>query len=316
MSKELASDDKLRIKRLKPEVDNQTGEKQQPTAPDHGAAGVLHLQQTVGNQAVQRLLAQRSGEGAFELDEGTAGRINQARGGGQALDSGLQRQMSSAMGYDLSNVRVHNSSESDNLNQQLNARAFTTGQDIFFKQGEYNPGSSSGKELIAHELTHVVQQGSGQVGAGGSGMTVNPPGDAYEQEADSVASQLSHEDQSGVSQTADTAAVQREAAPEEELVQEKPLQRQAPPEEELLQEKPLQRQAVPEEELVQEKPLQRQAPPEEELVQEKPLQRQAAPEEELVQEKLLQRQAVPEEELVQEMPDETVQRAAEEEELV
>jgi hypothetical protein len=241
----------------------------------------------VGNQAVQRLLAQRSGEGAFELDESTASRINQARGGGQALDSGLQRQMGSAMGYDLSGVRVHTSSEADTLNQQLNARAFTTGQDIFFKQGEYNPGNSGGKELIAHELTHVVQQGSGQVGSSGSGMTVNPPGDVYEQEADSVASQISNTDQEGVSEASQTEAVQRAAAPEEEDLQMKPLQRAE--EEEELQMKPLQR--AEEEEELQMKPLQR---AEEEELQMKPLQR--AEEEEELQMKTLQRQEMPEEE--------------------
>jgi hypothetical protein len=234
MSKELASDDKVRAKRLKPETDLQAGEKQQPAAPDHGAAGVLHLQQTVGNQAVQRLLAQRSGDGAFDLDEETTGRINQARGGGAALDTNLQRQMGQSMGYDLSGVRVHTSSESDELNHQLNAKAFTTGQDIFFKQGEYNPGSSSGKELIAHELTHVVQQSTGQVGKSGNGMTVNPPGDVYEQEADRVANQVTNTTESGVSQPAEAGAVQR-ATPEEEI-QMKALQREEMPEEEELPE--------------------------------------------------------------------------------
>jgi hypothetical protein len=53
---------------------------------------------------------------------------------------------------------VHSDSQSDGLNQTIQARAFTTGQDIFFRQGEYNPGSSRGQELLAHELTHVVQQ--------------------------------------------------------------------------------------------------------------------------------------------------------------
>ncbi len=66
MSKELAFDDKARTKRLKSESDLQSGEKQPPAASGHGVAGVLHLQQTVGNQAVQRLLAQRSGDGAFD----------------------------------------------------------------------------------------------------------------------------------------------------------------------------------------------------------------------------------------------------------
>lgn len=234
MSKELAFDDKARAKRLKPETDIQAGEKQQPAGPDPNAAGVLHLQQTVGNQAVQRLLAQRSGEGAFGLDEETAGQINRARGSGAALDSSLQRQMGQSMGYDFSGVRVHASPEADQLNQQLNAKAFTTGQDIFFKQGEYNPGSSSGKELIAHELTHVVQQGTGQVGSSGSGMTVNPPGDVYEQEADQVAGRVANSAESGVSQTADTGAVQR-ATPEEDI-QMKALQREGMPDEEMPEE--------------------------------------------------------------------------------
>jgi hypothetical protein len=93
------------------------------------------------------------------------------------------------MGHDFSGVRVHASPEADSLNQDLSARAFTTGQDIFFKQGEYKPASSEGQELIAHELTHVVQQSTGQVSSSGGGMRVTAAGDAYEQEADAVAKQ-------------------------------------------------------------------------------------------------------------------------------
>ncbi|WP_287359229.1 DUF4157 domain-containing protein, partial [Moorena sp. SIO3B2] len=59
--------------------------------------------------------------------------------------------------------RVHNDAQSDQLNQSIQARAFTTGKDIFFRQGEYNPGSRGGQELIAHELTHVVQQNQGKL---------------------------------------------------------------------------------------------------------------------------------------------------------
>jgi hypothetical protein len=66
--------------------------------------------------------------------------------------------MEPAFGADFSGVRVHSDSKAHGLNQSLQARAFTTGQDIFFRGGEYNPGSSAGKELVAHELTHVVQQ--------------------------------------------------------------------------------------------------------------------------------------------------------------
>ncbi len=96
------------------------------------------------------------GEASTDLD--TA--INRARGGGQSLDAGLQQSMGQAMGADFSGVKVHTDAQSDQLNQSIQAKAFTTGQDVFFRQGEYNPGSRGGQELIAHELTHVVQQGT------------------------------------------------------------------------------------------------------------------------------------------------------------
>ena len=71
--------------------------------------------------------------------------------------------MVSAMGADFSGVKVHTDAKSDKLNKSIQAKAFTTGRDVFFRQGEYNPGSQGGQELIAHELTHVVQQSGGAV---------------------------------------------------------------------------------------------------------------------------------------------------------
>jgi hypothetical protein len=88
--------------------------------------------------------------------------IQQARGGGQGLDESVREPMEGAFGADFSGVRVHTDANSDLLNRSISARAFTTGQDIFFKQGEYNPGSLGGQELLAHELTHVVQQTQNQ----------------------------------------------------------------------------------------------------------------------------------------------------------
>ncbi len=115
--------------------------------------------------------------------------IHRARGGGQPLEGALQEQMSASLGHDLSRVRVHTDAEADALNQQLTARAFTTGRDIFFRQGEYNPGSDSGRVLIGHELTHVVQQTTGRVRGDQGGMIVRPSGDAFEQEAEHAATQ-------------------------------------------------------------------------------------------------------------------------------
>ncbi|HJX29988.1 MAG TPA: DUF4157 domain-containing protein [Thermoanaerobaculia bacterium] len=104
--------------------------------------------------AVQRV---GSGEGGA-IDSQIEGSIEGARSGGRALDEGLRGSMEPAFGADFSGVRVHTDAKADSLNRSLQARAFTTGQDIFFRSGEYNPGSGGGKELVAHELTHVVQQ--------------------------------------------------------------------------------------------------------------------------------------------------------------
>jgi Domain of unknown function (DUF4157)/Effector protein len=89
--------------------------------------------------------------------------INRARSGGQPLEAGLQRKLGQAMGADFSEVRVHADAQADQLNRSIQAKAFTTGQNVFFRQGAYNPGSRGGQALIAHELTHVVQQKEGRV---------------------------------------------------------------------------------------------------------------------------------------------------------
>ncbi len=103
---------------------------------------------------IQRREAIASGDASTNLESA----INRARGGGQPLDVGLQQSMGQGMGADFSGVRVHTDATSDQLNQSIQAKAFTTGQDVFFRQGAYEPGSRGGQELIAHELTHVVQQ--------------------------------------------------------------------------------------------------------------------------------------------------------------
>jgi len=159
---------------------------QRPAGHEAAQSTLAGLQQLVGNRAVQRLLAQRSGDGAFELDDETAGRINRERAGGQPLDGAVQREAGQTMGQDLSGVRVHTSPEADDLSRQLGAKAFATGRDLFFREGAYNPGSSAGRELIGHELTHVVQQATGAVGGTGK-MTVTAPGDFFEREADATA---------------------------------------------------------------------------------------------------------------------------------
>lgn len=79
--------------------------------------------------------------------------------GGTALDPMARSSMESAFGADFSAVRIHTGSKADNLNERLGARAFTTGSDVFVRSGDYSPQTAEGQRLLAHELTHVVQQG-------------------------------------------------------------------------------------------------------------------------------------------------------------
>ncbi|MFK8186364.1 MAG: DUF4157 domain-containing protein [Phormidesmis sp.] len=103
-------------------------------------------------------MVQRMGSDEGVVSADFESKLNAARGAGQNLAPHLQAQMGQAIGADFSGVRVHIDGQADMLNHSIGSRAFTTGQDLFFKQGEYQPETQNGQTLIAHELTHVVQQ--------------------------------------------------------------------------------------------------------------------------------------------------------------
>src|SRR5262249_41520320 len=128
--------------------------------PGRGAAAaMLRFQQTHGNRFVQRFLATAGNvEGQSEVVPDIENSIQSARGNGSPLENNLRARMEEAFGASFTGVRVHTNPEADTLNRQLSARAFTIGQDIFFRHGEYSPGSAVGRGLLAHELTHVMQQ--------------------------------------------------------------------------------------------------------------------------------------------------------------
>jgi hypothetical protein len=143
------------------------------------------------------------------------GAIESRRGGGQQLEAGVRRQAEAAFGYDFRDVRVHTDSEADGLARGLQAKAFTTGKDVFFRSKDFDPHSAAGQELIGHELTHVVQQAQGLSEPAGR------PGDRYEQEADQVAAAVFGRETSrapGVQGKAEglQAELQRQSEPEEE----------------------------------------------------------------------------------------------------
>jgi hypothetical protein len=106
-----------------------------------------------------KLMVQSKADRQMTASPELASSIQGARGSGQPLADNIREPMEQAFGADFSGVRVHADAQSDALNRSIQAKAFTTGQDIFFRQEEYDPDNR--KELIAHELTHVVQQNGG-----------------------------------------------------------------------------------------------------------------------------------------------------------
>lgn len=134
---------------------------------------------------------------------------------GRSLDGDVQREMESKMGGDFSDVQVHTGPEAAVAADSINARAFTVGNHVAFNDGEYNPGSNSGKKILAHELTHVRQQTDGRVsmlpaGADEFGrsrrssddfhvqakLEVSSPDDPQEKEAEAVAEAVTKMDSS------------------------------------------------------------------------------------------------------------------------
>jgi hypothetical protein len=132
-------------------------------------SAVSRLQEQHGNAYVKRVVAETQGQpgrlvGLPQSD--MVSEVQQRKGSGSELEGEARQNLEGHFGADLSGVRVHTDNESATLNRELNAQAFTVGSDIFMAEGKYNPGSSEGQGLLAHELTHVGQQG----GLGGQGV--------------------------------------------------------------------------------------------------------------------------------------------------
>ena len=151
---------------------------------------ILSLQRKAGNRSVQRAIRGNAGDAAITDQKGNlkdyiSEEIKRARAGGQPLDKNVQREMGQGFGHDFSGVRIHTDERSNQLNRQLNARAFTLGNSIFFSSGAYSPSTPQGKNTLKHELTHVVQQGGKSPGSGPLQLGGRETG--HEKEAEQVA---------------------------------------------------------------------------------------------------------------------------------
>ena len=123
-----------------------------------------------GGKISRKISGGGSGTSGINVSHQMERQLNQLRGGGQAMPTGLRNMMESGFGQDFSHVRLHTDSEAANLSSSIHAKAFTHGNDIYFNQGQFSPNTSEGQKLMAHELTHVVQGGK-KVGRDDDGAT-------------------------------------------------------------------------------------------------------------------------------------------------
>jgi len=206
-----------------------------------GAEGLLRMQRAVGNAGMATL-----------MDDAPSVKDVTSRSG-QPLDGATRAEMEGRLGADFSDVRVHTDGDAHRSAQSVNAHAYTVGSNVVFQRDLYDPGSHAGKTMLAHELTHVIQQRTGPVDGtpAAGGIKLSDPSDRFEREAasnaDRVMSQPTPTAQTSVIGAGGAtvqrhedgelqgAFVQRQDAPEEEEVQGSFVQRQDAPEEEEVQ---------------------------------------------------------------------------------
>lgn len=199
-----------------------------------GPTGVLGLQRAMGNASVGAVLDEQRSPVHDVVNSG----------GGSPLEAAVRADMETRFGHDFGDVRVHTDGAAHESARAVNAQAYTVGTNIVFQRGTFDPSSASGRHMLAHELTHVVQQRSGPVDGtdAGGGVKVSDPSDRFEREAVATADRVlagpspvrpaeaagpavqrcaDHDASTGQRDTAPTvqradATVQRDDAPEEE----------------------------------------------------------------------------------------------------
>ncbi|TQM83930.1 uncharacterized protein DUF4157 [Saccharothrix saharensis] len=170
-----------------------------------GAAGLLDLQRAVGNAGASTLVEEAGESPVHDV----------VRSGGTPLDAGVREDMESRFGQDFGDVRVHTGGAAHESAKSVNAQAYTVGSNIVFQNDRYDPSSDSGRHMLAHELTHVVQQRNGPVDGtdAGGGVKVSDPSDRFEREASTNADRV---------MATPAPAVQREEVPAGDEVVDEP----------------------------------------------------------------------------------------------
>jgi hypothetical protein len=189
---------RLRVKRsddsLEMPMSNREARRTTAFPPSTRAGGVLQRKCDCGNHTLGGGACDEcSSKGALQRKDSSEQSANEVpsivhdvlSSPGQPLDSQARASMEPRFSDDFSRVRVHSDAKAAESAQAVSARAYTVGRNIVFGPGQYAPETSAGKELLAHELAHVIQQG--QTTPAFEPLAISSPGDRGEREADSAA---------------------------------------------------------------------------------------------------------------------------------
>ncbi|RFC33106.1 MAG: protein of unknown function (DUF4157) [Candidatus Nitrotoga sp. MKT] len=148
------------------DASNDPLEQEADRVADQVLAAPAHSAVSGAAPRIQRFTGQAAGDG----ETATASVDRVLSGSGRPLDPAIQQDMGQRFGHDFSQVRVHTGSIAEQSAQDINAHAYTVGNNIVFGADGFAPGSHEGRKLLAHELTHVVQQtGAARIHAGQGG---------------------------------------------------------------------------------------------------------------------------------------------------
>lgn len=117
-------------------------------------------EETINRKPLTSFIQRKGSVGNVAATSAITNQINSTKGNGNIMDAGTKGFMEDRFGTDFGAVRIHTGNEAIQMSRDIYAKAFTTGNDIYFNEGQYQPGSSEGKHLLAHELTHTIQQAS------------------------------------------------------------------------------------------------------------------------------------------------------------
>jgi hypothetical protein len=204
-----------------------------------GTSGMLGLQRAVGNAGVSAI-----------VEDERSPVHDVIASGGRPLEPSVREDMEGRLGHDFGDVRVHDDSAASASARAVNAHAYTVGSNIVFQRDKYDPASDDGRVMLAHELTHVVQQRSGPVEGtpAAGGINVSDPSDRFEREAASTAERVMASTPPSAAAAPVAAAVQRDIDPSTADVQRQEEEPEEKEEEADTAQRVVQREGAPEEE--------------------------------------------------------------------